>query len=438
MGQNSLRFVQVSDLHFGQESIGDKLPYDDIRKQIIRDAATFKSDYGACNGILVAGDIAFKADKAEYTQASLWLDQLAESIGCEKTKVCVVPGNHDVDRSSIKTVASAFIEKIRSNPLDAHNILAALAKEEPHNHPLFSPLANYQVFAEQYNCPFESPSKPSWSKSFKFPSGHTLEIVGMTSVIVSDKNDAPEKVVLGSEQFILEDADTKEYFVMFHHPICWLMDSDEASDYLFSRARTILTGHKHRQRIHVHKRMSGEEVLMLDSGATTPPRNESIFGFVYNWLEFDLDVTSADPSLEIKIFPRCWNRANTRFAPDSSQCGGQVYSRFQIICPRFRPQKCVVSTTDRANSDDLMNAREVDMTTSNLEDLEEVRLRFWRLDDKPRLKILLDLDLLPAVLNNNAISLWQERAAFQKAVRENKIGILKKEIEKLDKKPLQE
>jgi predicted phosphodiesterase len=365
---------------------------------------------------LAAGDIANKGKREEYNEAATWFDELTSAVKCKKTKICVVPGNHDVDRTAIKVTAKTFHDRIRQNPLEADNILAELAEESPDNHPLLNPLTNYNVFAEQYGCSIGTPDQPYWMKPFRFVSGYAIEVVGMTSVLVSNSEDAAEKMVLGSSQYTLDQVDDREIFAMFHHPLCWLMDSDRAGDFLFSRSRAIITGHKHRQRIHMHSAMTGEQILMVESGAVTPPRGESGYGFVYNWLEFDLDVSDRNnPKIKVTVLPRHWSYDLTKFTAHTEA------TSFHISCPRLQN----LFPGDRQPS----QTTHVDMTQSD--QLEEVRLMFWRLSNKDRLRILLALDLIPDSLSNSTLSLWEERAALRRAHSEEKLAEIRREIESI-------
>jgi hypothetical protein len=63
--------------------------------------------------------------------------------------------------------------------------------------------------------------------------------------------------------------------------------------------------------------------------------------------------------------------------------------------------------------------------------LEEVRLMFWRLSNKDRLRILLALDLIPDSLSNSTLSLWEERAALRRAHSEEKLAEIRREIESI-------
>src|SRR6218665_2736629 len=100
----SVAFVHLSDIHFGQEKNGFVHINDDIKEQLIEDVRTVVMDLPnrKAAGILVTGDLAFSGKKSEYDLAGAWLDRLTAAAGCDRTAVMMVPGNHDIDLSTIK------------------------------------------------------------------------------------------------------------------------------------------------------------------------------------------------------------------------------------------------------------------------------------------------------------------------------------------------
>jgi hypothetical protein len=100
--------LHISDIHFRSPECLDQLtdPHTSIRTRMIRDLARQVEVLGDVGAILVGGDIAFKADPAEYETARTWIAQLAQISGCPKERIFVIPGNHDVDRGLIKKSVS--------------------------------------------------------------------------------------------------------------------------------------------------------------------------------------------------------------------------------------------------------------------------------------------------------------------------------------------
>jgi DNA repair exonuclease SbcCD nuclease subunit len=98
----SLRFIHLSDIHFGQERGELVYIHDDVRDQVIDDAQTVRETFPdqRIDGVLVTGDLAYSGTLEEYAAAGKFLDRLTERIGCPRTAVRVIPGNHDIHRTS--------------------------------------------------------------------------------------------------------------------------------------------------------------------------------------------------------------------------------------------------------------------------------------------------------------------------------------------------
>ena len=188
------RFVQLSDIHFGQEKDGTIIVQDDVRRMLLKDASDLASGRGKANLILVLGDIAFSGRKPEYEVAAAWLDQLTAAVQCRDTDVRVVPGNHDCDRKQIGRLARLTQRSIRSGtPKSAYADLEDMAKDAEEANPLLPKLRAYRDFSRAgYQSDFESIGRPVWEKSFDLGGGIILRFVGMNSVQVSDDEDSPE------------------------------------------------------------------------------------------------------------------------------------------------------------------------------------------------------------------------------------------------------
>jgi len=403
-----LRFVHLSDIHFGQETSGQKVPYQDLRGQLIADAKQLSIERGECDGILVAGDIAYQGTSANYLEASQWLDELASAVNCDRSAVCIVPGNHDVNRAEITSITSIVHDAIRKDKSQSQELLARLADENTENHPLLKTQSAYQKFAEQYDCPFESSSKPMWQKYFQIRSGNYICVIGMNSSQVSNRSDSRGDLILGNRQFTISPASAGiVQIVMMHHPFSWLMDGTEAKRMLYERSRIFITGHEHDTSIEKIITGQQQQILHLASGAVTPPGGISGGNkFSYNWIELDVEELNGGLNLRLQAIPRVWRTGTAQFALDNDVMPvGASCIQFEVPCPTFGSSISIPQAVNCKNSQ------------ANNIAVDDLRVSFWRLNDKERLSILLDLNLLPDNFNG-ALSIALERIAFQKAHNE--------------------
>ena len=100
-----MRFLHISDLHFGIER----------RKGLEETSKIIRKNYMATlteqirnivrkepvDFIVFTGDVAWKASQNEYKDAKQWLTSLLEVCGLKNDKLYICPGNHDINRDKV-------------------------------------------------------------------------------------------------------------------------------------------------------------------------------------------------------------------------------------------------------------------------------------------------------------------------------------------------
>lgn len=415
----AFRFVHLSDIHFGQEGGSVHGPHQSVRREIVRDCKQLFETLGKADGILINGDVAYSGAKAQFERSAEWVEEIAEAVGCsDQTDVRVIPGNHDVDRSKIDYFCETAHERLRSigaDKLDGE--LAKMAKAKEESNPLLVKLQNYRLFASRYGCDFNPVERLSWRTAYEFDSNHRFEILGLTSVLVCDGNDAKDKMILGSNQYIFDRKDDVEFFVMVHHPLSWFKDQQDAQRYL-DRARVILTGHEHMQRIKKESSLSGDEFLRIYAGATNPPETGGAYPYRYSWLEFALHIEGDRQYIRVTVYPRIWEHNRTEFVADRNLLNSNNESgAFDILCPSFKkppviaaPPPALLEPSSSATMDDVMT------NELNTRDIQRLQYFFWSYIDEwqDRMRILVSLELLPET-QNQPVPHTLERLALDRA-----------------------
>jgi metallophosphoesterase superfamily enzyme len=413
------RYVHLSDIHFGQERYGDKPVHNDVRVELLRDCARLHDSYGNANGVLVSGDVAFSGKTDQYRSAGEWLDKLTNAIGCTDTAVSVVPGNHDVDVSQIGPVMDIVHEKLRTTPLTNLDALLGSIEHDPNN-ALLPKLATYQEFAERYGCDF-----PVWEKELRLEDPNKLRFVGMTSVIVSNLIDAENTMILGNHQYIINRTDCTELVVMLHHPLHWFRNHEIVEKYL-NRAKVIFVGHEHNPKVRLIRHEAGE-TLWIHAGATNPPGDTGQYTYRYNWVEFEHIVKNGELIIRVKVQPRLWNSYRTKFDIDHGLLKeGDEFMVHDLACPGFKmpapkPVSAIPIVPKVEKEEQVVDVVRESMNQDN-NSFVRLRYLFWKhLDWSERLKVLVELDILPPNLNQ-PLPQTMERLALENA---NKAGKLK-------------
>ncbi len=434
-------FVHVSDIHFGQERDHDLHIHNDVKQQLIADAAEVVGALGSgsAQGILVTGDIAYSGKAEQYDEAGQWLDELASAIGCEIHQVQMVPGNHDMDRDKLSVGGNSILDYIRAGgPAEYEKVIS----NDNDRATLFSRFEAYGRFSIGYDCGLDPDAKPSTNMRIQVGPDRWIRFVRLNSSLLchGPERDDPPELVMGERQFGIPRDPGVENIVLVHHPLSWYKDADRLRDYVRSRARVFISGHEHNPKVHIDHVDEHSDVMMLAAGAAVPFRSNDEYTFTYNVIEFDWEHET--DRLVVTIHPRAWNRLKTRFEADDKRLGGRD-PRFALGSPQFRQLKqispplgappSVPSLQDDEDAgfevvaelvpleNNEANAGEGAPMPPNVEGYELALLRFFRdLHNSERLIILVELDALPPE-SDERLDQGLERRLFDWLVRNDRL-----------------
>jgi metallophosphoesterase superfamily enzyme len=431
------RFLQLSDIHFGQKS-GTVAKHDHIRNALLADAKSLAAMRGPVTRILITGDISYLGKPDEYKTAAQWLEKLTAACGCQETHVSPIPGNHDCDRDGVSKQAKMIYAQLRvHSPELIQATLVEISEDGDSANPFLPKLQAYRQFASAYGCDFESSARPAWKQDFDLPGGIKLRLHGLTSVQVSGADDTLGNMILGSRQFMITEEDNVVNIVLIHHPLAWFKDKTEASQFIQNNARVMMVGHEHSLNIHkTEDALAKREWLVIYAGATNPPEGEA-YGYTYNWIEFSCEERGAQHYLVAEIYPRAWNQHSVRFDADRNRLPAQAeFVKVEIECPNLRPeferesagvvgpaksQVTSLAAHNASSSSTTLPAEPLATTqgraTMNTDSAGFDRLRylFWRyLDWQQRLKVLVDVDALPKTADQ-PVPQTLERVALETA-----------------------
>ncbi|PZO52401.1 MAG: hypothetical protein DCF16_09450 [Alphaproteobacteria bacterium] len=390
-------FVHVSDIHFGQERGGVKFVHDDVKKQVLADAAreVAGTTEQKAAGILVTGDIAYSGQHAEYKEAGAWLDKLAEVICCKNTDVHVVPGNHDIDREQISQSVGFLLSRVLD---EGEGALDEILDNDIDREIFYKRFKEYRPFAEGYNCSLDKDGNLKGKPPIELAPGRSLRFVGFNSALIcSKRKDEEGKLLLGARQRVLQVEDGEELVVLAHHPLHWLQDSEQAKRYLRNRARVFISGHEHKPRVHVDPVKAGCDLMMIASGAMVPPTATEEYKYTYNIITFDWDADSDD--LLVTVKPREWRDEDKAFRDAPEQLDGNGPT-FKLACPNYYTAKptCPVPT-HQARGDETSDAPGPESAEEESvinDDYAPLLLRYFRdLLPAQRIIVLVKLKALP-------------------------------------------
>jgi predicted MPP superfamily phosphohydrolase len=414
---DSYRLLHLSDIHFGQERDGSGPLHEDVRRELIADAGRRAKELGRADRIIVTGDVGFSGLVGEFDRAGAWLEDLCNVIGCARELVFVVPGNHDVNRRDLGVVKRFHDDVRRGGEEDVDGRLASYYDDQNAQDILLRKLENYRRFAERYGCGFESCRDARVVVPLKKRGLPNIRLIGLNSVLISDQDDKKGQLVLGKGQYIFDRDPTEIDIVLLHHPLSWLKDEGRARDYLYSRARLILTGHEHDFRVEKKTNLDDFERLEISAGATNPQGGEAGYEFRYHWLL--LSVADGGSTLVVNLYPRIWRRGATNFDADTTLLGGRESKAFRLSLSSKPDSKPTSATTPptRATS-------ETSRPMAPIQDTDDrwrrLRFLYWKeLNQTQRLRVMVKLGILPDVPDQ--LTMLLERKALAIAEQQRKL-----------------
>jgi GTPase-associated adaptor domain/Calcineurin-like phosphoesterase len=426
-------FVHLSDIHFGQERDERVHIHDDVKQQLIIDAADMVKTLpgAAAHGILVTGDIAFSGIQPQYAAAGAWLDDLAHAIGCEIFRIQMVPGNHDLDRAKLSLGAGHVLDVIRDGGATEYEKILANDLDRAS---LFARFEEFGRFCEAYDCPLDLEGRYSTNLHVELAPGRAIRFVRMNSSLLctGEETDAEPELMVGARQFTVARTAGEETIVLIHHPLNWFKDNEDATRYLKSRVRVLISGHEHDPKVHVEPVEAGSDLLMLAAGATVPFKSNDTYTFTYNIIEFDWDPD--EDALAVTIHPRAWDAEHTRFEADEKRLGGKSLP-FVLGSPNFRrgvPVKveaALAAETPQPHEDTepivevvaALDSEGEPAVPPEAEGYRLVLLRFFRdLAEGERLKILVELGAVDSD-SDERMTQAVERQLLDWLVREGRV-----------------
>jgi hypothetical protein len=436
-------FVHLSDIHFGQEKDGGTDAENaDAKRRLIEDARAEVGKLGGkVHGVIVTGDITYSAKEKEYALAAEWLAELTDAIGCERTDVQLVPGNHDIDRGKITNTIDSVLFSIREGGdewLDKHLDNVDDCKV------LYERFDTYKGFALDYRCELDLNGGISMSATLDLAPGRAIRFVRLNSALICSSKKEEGKLILGKRQRLLPIEDGVENVVLSHHPLSWFQDSEKARGYLRGRARVFISGHEHFPKLEIVDVEDRCQLMMLAAGATAPDWIDDKYTYKYNILAFEWDEN--DDALAVYVNPRTWDSSVARFRRDDEFMSGQD-ERQVLGSPNFRKgpkrsnQQEMVAAEElveeplRASGDTLAESEinaarpasteEAEMTNVEpveaepTQDIRDLQLRFFQeLPQGERFKAFVDFGVVAQI--KDKIDHSMERRLFRRAVRQGK------------------
>lgn len=282
----SVTWLHISDLHV------ETSPDDDTRvgrgqrrcfEAIERDIADFRANASAQKPVaapdllLLSGDIVKRGDRpAMFTRAHEWVDRVCDAAAIDRSRVFVIPGNHDLDRPSVPNEHRRLLNLSRWDSSKFKETVDFIWDSQPVLQAVGKKFASYRAFARKY-AQVQQGVLNSWRSLIEM-NGLEIELVGLNSVWTggTDTLDRPGMPVVGEPQRDwIDDLAAGEKpdltIVLQHNPTTYLnsIDSQDHAAWLDGRDAVVFCGHLHLSDIAERRSIRGRH-FELTGGALYP------------------------------------------------------------------------------------------------------------------------------------------------------------------------
>lgn len=180
----SLRFLHLTDIHFHHENYNTVKMRDELIKYIAK--LKIESDFSF---LLLTGDIANKGG-AYNNQVKEFLNAIVETMDITKSEIHLIPGNHDITRSEIRTMVIDSILR-DSSPSERLDKI-----EEDTYQTLIDAQSNFFTFYKE----FLGEEYPTEDLHF-VKGSNNYNILSINTCIISDRSGEEGKLLIGRKRF---------------------------------------------------------------------------------------------------------------------------------------------------------------------------------------------------------------------------------------------
>jgi len=290
----TVTWLHLSDLHCkGKDDYDSATVLENLWEDIGERCQRISQDLKDLDFACLTGDLAYHGTKEEYQViGEEVLPKLLAATGLDKTRLFVVPGNHDIWQKKVTEAAIGAKEKLlidskgRSTPIT--NALTKAEEREVY----FPRLEAYHDFFQHTLGHIELDEEGYfYVHLIAPPSGITIAILGLNSAWLSYGGESDRgKLVLGEYQVNKAirkagEAHPDLLIALNHHPFEWLADNFDRQqvELLLRQCHFVLQGHRHR-----NKAYREDTLLYILAGTSYEDRYSPTLNS-YNFVKLNLD-----------------------------------------------------------------------------------------------------------------------------------------------------
>ena len=279
-------WLHISDFHF--TAGGDPFSQNVSCEALVNDIPSRLSEEYPLQFTVVTGDIASSGKDTEYAVAEEFFNSLTQTLELDFDRICIVAGNHDVDRSQSRRL----YQGVKEDLIDQQSVDEFLGGD-PEFLQLMKRQSAFTDFRDRLfpgGVTVETDEGLARLRYFDLD-GFRICILELNTAWLSGHTDRLGNLLMGERQVInaLSLADERQphlTIALTHHPSDWLSEFDQTSCFnrLNPRLDIFHSGHIHRQQVSVAL-MPGTQCLNIAAGSSHETRH---YRNSYNLIEYDV------------------------------------------------------------------------------------------------------------------------------------------------------
>ncbi|HHT9123462.1 MAG TPA: SUMF1/EgtB/PvdO family nonheme iron enzyme [Candidatus Wunengus sp. YC63] len=315
---STFQILHISDLHISTKEVFDtSIILDPFFERLDED----KRESGlAPEIVVVTGDVACNGDEREYDLAKKYFDRLLSELSLSPDRLFIVPGNHDLKRTKLKTTLN--IQTMR----DVNGLL----EDQETRGELLKDLEKYFLFIENNykHLKGNHGRLVPFVKNYRAACGKQIGLVGVNSAWVGKKSPFGDKMIIADYQMektkeeLVGAGDVDIIINIFHHPLDYLWEISRSICMKYFNNTILLTGHFHGNvEAEFHDDLRGSYHQFKAGGLYLGSESEHPNRFQY--ITFDWDKN------EIRLNFRKFVKEDRKWCPESER-GADGVQRFSL------------------------------------------------------------------------------------------------------------
>ena len=237
----TLTWLHLSDFHVRSDDSYDR---DVVLRALVASVRHFRETGRKPDVVFATGDVAYSGKPSEYEIASRFFDELLEAVELDRSRLFVIPGNHDVDRDRGVGLARTLTSREEAD--------AYFAPSYERAHLTQKQAAFFEWYRDFFAGIRERPTSSCGPVELLEGGGMRVAVLPINSALFCQGEDDHEKLWVGRRSVesgtdALRELSADLRIVLIHHPLEWLADLERANirAKLASTADVLLRGHLH-------------------------------------------------------------------------------------------------------------------------------------------------------------------------------------------------